>query len=187
MRLASDFREVKPRLMEAQVEGYLGLSIFLSMIDASSKLLPVSAHYAPALPCLGFGFSLISLIAALTPALLSKLRLIKSTTSSAVKSRLSSLSNHKYLTSTKLLCNTSVSSLIFIHLSANWGVSAVFFVGWPFCDFGMKRSSRSSTRESRVAARSASSTERSVRSKMSLMSFVATALTREPVADAQAE
>jgi hypothetical protein len=51
----------------------------------------------------------------------------------------------------------------------------------------MKRSSRSSTREMRVAARSASSTDMSVRSKTSLMSLVATALTREPVAEAQAE
>lgn len=52
---------------------------------------------------------------------------------------------------------------------------------------GMKRSSRDSTRERMVAVRSASSTPMSERSKTSVMSFVATALTREPVAEAQAE
>lgn len=58
---------------------------------------------------------------------------------------------------------------------------------WLFSGLGMKRSSSCSTRERMVADRSASSTLMSVRSKTSLINLVATALTREPVADAHAE
>lgn len=54
-------------------------------------------------------------------------------------------------------------------------------------EWGRNRSSRVSTRDKMVAIRSASSTPISERSKTSSISFVATALTSDPVAEAEAE
>ena len=116
-------------------------------------------------------------------------------TSSAVKYRLRSLSNQKYLISLKLLCMTSLRNLSLIHLSANCAVMgirssspfAVGGVGALGSTEGRKRLSSSMIREIMVAIRSASSTLTSWSSKTSPTIFPATLLTSEPTEDAQAE